>query len=343
MVSVEAAFTDAWRSYRIRQGDDPATLPNPLGGGHPRVRKRRRRGAAADGGGGFLADEGDGMGEEQPLPEHIPLSSIPDALASLSLPSNDDFVLDLFAQTATYVTTDTPKKRRTTGAEEGQEKMVSLHDFRRVAEVLRDDEDAPASISEDSGSDAAPTPSTSRPVRAAAASAKRQQRKRQAQAEEEEGEEGEDNVASEDAYSEQSGAEDDDDEGQAVEAEWKPARTVRKRNLASAGIAKRSASGGLRRAKRGKKSSSDDGDESDGDGEGHLTTHQRRLVHAAFQLFTAKLSAVKGEPLDDPARLSKEDIKLLVANVGEKIADKEVGGDAHLRVFGGWLTLYCTD
>lgn len=80
MVFIEDAFVDAWRSFRIRQGDDPAALPDPLGQHHSqrkkvakearenRGRKRRREDekVAAEGdappaaaAGGFLADDAD--------------------------------------------------------------------------------------------------------------------------------------------------------------------------------------------------------------------------------------------------------------------------------------------
>lgn len=225
MVSIEAAFSDAWRSWRIEAGDDAASLPDPLDRASHRRRRQQRGGQSSKaegkrrgglkvkltrpkrssqinkeaeeeatgggflpddageedlGGGGFLpegdngnaADAGgflpeatneeDNEEEEEDEPvrrggqeaTHIPLSHIPFALENLSLASNDEQVLDLFAERAVYMDSDEVRadedeaedagrrRRRGAGAAGGarlgvrREKMVSREDFGKVAEVL---------------------------------------------------------------------------------------------------------------------------------------------------------------------------------------------------------------
>ncbi|UZJ56304.1 hypothetical protein CBS101457_005624 [Exobasidium rhododendri] len=375
-ISPQDAFTDAWRSYRIRQGDNPATLADPVGDEKRKRAKKKQKKSnekvpedaggggflveedAADdyggfGSGGFIVDEEMDVEEEVEAevklpPEHIPLSSVPDALASLSLPTNDNFILDLFAQTATYIDKD-PRRRRRAAAdsvEAGEEKMVSLRDFQRVVDVLVEDDVEKEGSDVESGVDGEdsddqeeriegegeevemedeeekenPLAGRARPVRAAASTANKR-RKKQLQEQV-----SDDNSDEEDAYNPDSA-----DEEEMPSAVQKPRKTIRlthKRKAESKAEPRKSASGGSRR-QRGRSGKGDDVTATDDDNEneedeGHLTTHQRRQVSAAFKLFTNKLEEVRGRPLDDQPRLSKEDLKLLVHSVGEKIPEKEI-------------------
>lgn len=74
MISAQDAFIDAWRSYRVREGDDPSSLPDPLrisGNRSPKKATRKTKDRSTIGsashldedsqgnsGGGFLVDEG---------------------------------------------------------------------------------------------------------------------------------------------------------------------------------------------------------------------------------------------------------------------------------------------
>lgn len=158
-------------------------------------------------------------------------------------------------------------------------------------------------------------------MRAAASSANRR-RQRLARAE------GIDKVSDdEDVY-----AESEPEEEQEEVTEWKPKRTIRlthknKRKAdGEVSTLRKSMSGGTRRQRstRKERGDTDEEDDNDTDDDGHLSSHQRRLVQAAFRLFTSKLQEVQGGRLEGQDRLSKEDLKLLVTSVGEKIPDKEV-------------------
>jgi hypothetical protein len=353
MVPVKDAFIDAWRSHRIQKGDDAASLPDPLGRNkEQRTRKKRKVDTApvdVDSGGGFFVEEeqGDGkavqeedsQGEDTSSQDvqYIPLSSVPDALATLSLPSNDEFVLSLFAQTATYIQTDARRRRRPVITEDGSggdEKMVSLHDFQRVVEVLQDadtggqakstdeeeDEEEDGEDDEDNGN---PPSSSRRPIRAAASTANKRRRKQ---------------IRNEDIDEEASSGEDEfhsidfarEEEEEDYEEEE---RNISRRTVQNTKMNKKkdqkSSSGGMRRSRKQSKKADDTTatDEAEEEDEGHLTATQRKTVNAAFSLFIGKLRELKGDQLDEQPRLGKDDLKLLVAHVGEKISDKDVRFD----------------
>lgn len=187
MVTIEEAFTDAWRSYRIAQGDDPAALPDPLGERRAKGSSGVRYGRGGRGwdtrhsekeasvepnsqsGGFLLEDEGgdDEVGEghkdglasksaegntEDRIMRFLPLSAIPHALANLSLDSTDEYVLGLFAEVA--VATDEPEPQALVEGSRRRKrgtdrvKSISLVDFKRVAEVLLDGENVVESADE---------------------------------------------------------------------------------------------------------------------------------------------------------------------------------------------------
>lgn len=168
-----------------------------------------------------------------------------------------------------------------------------------------------------------------RPVRAAASTANKKRRKQIRDEEVDAVSEDDDDVYSIDYAAQEDGEEEYLEE----EANDRPKRAI-KLTLKNKGKASKTAtplkssSGGLRRSR--KQSSKTDAtttetdEEEEEDDEGHLTASQRRTVHAAFHLFTNKLQELKGAPLDNQPRLSKDDLKLLVAHVGEKIPEKEV-------------------
>lgn len=100
MSSIDSAFDDAYRSYRVQAGDDARTLPNP----YARPSQAQEAGGFVaenvDAGGGFLPDQSDGEDVVVSRPSTIPLTSVPEALANLGLDASDAHVLSIFANTA---------------------------------------------------------------------------------------------------------------------------------------------------------------------------------------------------------------------------------------------------
>ncbi|PWN28304.1 hypothetical protein BDZ90DRAFT_144643 [Jaminaea rosea] len=311
------AFTEAYRSHRIEQGDDPSTLPPPL--------KRRKttgggRGSNAATGadaGGFLPDSSDEGEDDQdddengPVPGFLPLAEVPHALSILSLPTDDDGILSVFRSAAIN---DPSAPRRRPGGEP-LTKVISREDFLRVCEVLLEDTKGGEDEEEERADDRRRRRPTGRPSRLAAA---KQRRAVQDQMEAE-------SISSdsEDAYH---GSE-DEDEGDDDDDEEEEAPATK-------------ASSSRRRRKRAADSEDEEGrdDSKSALAETAITQEQRDIAQGAWQLLADKLEEIY--PDWDGQSIGKKELHRLAISVGEKLNDKDVSmGEKAMGLIGEKLQL----
>ncbi|KAJ7434728.1 hypothetical protein FB451DRAFT_1257349 [Mycena latifolia] len=103
-----------------------------------RIDKAFNQGASndTDSGGGFFADSGGGFLAEEPGPEQIPLSAIPEALQRLDLPPDDEQVLLVFKNAAAGWKSSTNRPDEIGVDAEAEKLWVCREDWRSVCAVL---------------------------------------------------------------------------------------------------------------------------------------------------------------------------------------------------------------
>lgn len=301
--NVDDAFTEAYRSHRIEQGDDASTLPPPL-------KRRKGNGAGVDpsssagggGGGGFVVDSDDddiddGEEEQPPAPDYLPLSEVPHALSILSLPSDDDGILTVFR---TAAVNDPNAPRRRAGAPPPI-KVISREDFARVCEVLMDGDDEENEQAQDSRRRRRPQ-GQGRPSRLAAAKQRRAVEEAQSISSD-----------SDDVYqASEDGQEDDDDEDDEGSDQAAAASSSRRRRRKRAADSDEEEAG-----QRGVETAT-------------MTAEQREHAQGAWQLFADKLEEVY--PEWDGQTIGKRELHRLAISVGEKLSDKDVSVGALARI-----------
>ncbi|KAN0061619.1 hypothetical protein ACQY0O_006467 [Thecaphora frezii] len=263
--------------------------------------------------GGFLPSPSSSSASTPPSitrPAHLPLSSIPDALAALGLNSADPDVLDLFASTA-YLPPAEARRRLPPGA--NVEKVVARHEFQQVVEVLlaqQAQHPPPKHDEEHSGR------GTRRSTRTAAKRAKLYAEQDQQDDEDDTAEEFQD-------QDEESGSQEHEED-----QDYSNASASASASRRNGGEGKRGAAGGLRRKRRKANHHSPSlSEEEEGEASApRLNPNQRDQAYAAFQLLLERIPPGPNHDPSNPkmARIGFQDIKRVAQALGESLADKDI-------------------